>query len=154
MVEKHLKEEQEQVGRLLGRKDGVPHHRIRENLRTLLTEKVGIFRGERDMAEAVASIGELRQQYKTVACRTPLGPFNCEIINVRELESLLYLSEATARGALARKESRGSHFRTDHPKRNDTNWLKHTVARVDGEEIKLSYSDVDVSHYEPKERTY
>jgi len=76
------------------------------------------------------------------------------MLHVLELESQIAMGEITARGALARTESRGSHFRTDYPDRNDTDWLKHTVARLDGDEIRLSYGDVDTSHYEPKKRTY
>jgi len=106
------------------------------------------------MAAAVAQIRELREQYDSLSCQTPPGPFSVEILHVLELESLLYLGEITARGALAREESRGSHFRTDHSQRNDVDWLKHTVAQLDGKEIELSYSDVDISRFEPKERTY
>ena len=87
-------------------------------------------------------------------CQTRQGPFNYEMLNVLELESLLYLGEITARGALARKESRGSHFRTDYTKRDDAGWLKHTIARVEDDEIVFSYADVDVGPYEPKERSY
>jgi succinate dehydrogenase / fumarate reductase flavoprotein subunit len=89
-----------------------------------------------------------------VCCRTPLGPFNFEVLSVLELESLLCLGEIIARGALARTESRGSHFRTDYPARNDGEWLKHTLAQFDGSRIAVSYEKVDVSLYEPKERTY
>ncbi len=120
----------------------------------MLTEKVGIFRNEADLAEAVAEIRALRRQYPAVRARTPIGPFQSEILHVLELESLLYLGEITARGALARTESRGSHFRTDHPERNDGEWLRHTIARLDGDEVELSYAEVDVSRYEPQQRTY
>ncbi len=106
------------------------------------------------MALAVDKLAELRERYQEVCCRAPRGPFNFEIPHVLELESLLCLGEITARGALARQESRGSHFRTDHPKRDDSAWLKHTLARLDGGRIAISYCDVDCSLYEPKERTY
>ena len=82
-------------------------------------------------------IRQLREQFQTVGCRTPLGPFQVEILHVLELESQLYLAEITAAGALARRESRGSHFRTDFPTRDDAQWLKHTLARLDGDEIQL-----------------
>ena len=71
-----------------------------------------------------------------------------------ELKSQLYLAEIVVAGAVARKESRGSHFRIDYMKRDDSQWLKHTIAEVDDDRIKLSYADVDVSEYEPRERTY
>jgi len=154
VLEENLRHVTEKVDRFLRRKDGVPHHRIREKLKDLLTQKVGIFRAEADLAEAASEIRELREQYRAVSVRTPLGPFNFEILNVLELEGLLYLGEITARGALARKESRGSHFRRDHRERNDADWLKHTVAQLDGDRIALSYADVDVGLYKPKHRTY
>ena len=142
------------VDRLLSRAGGVPSHQIREKLRRLLTEKVGIFRNKADLAQAVGEIGELRKQYHEVALETPMGPFNYEVLHVLELESLLYLGEITARGALAREESRGSHFRTDHPQRDDAGWLRHTIARLDGEEITFSYAEPDLSLVEPKSRSY
>jgi succinate dehydrogenase / fumarate reductase flavoprotein subunit len=154
VLDAHFQEQVRQADRLTKRTGGVPHFEIRERLRTLLTEKVGVFRVEKELAEAVESIGELRGQYEDVFCQTPLGPFRDEIVRVLDLKSSLYLAEITARGALVRKESRGSHSRTDYPKRNDAEWLKHTIARLDGDEVKLSYSDVDIEHFEPKERTY
>ncbi len=154
VLSRHLRDEIGRAEKLLDRRDGASPVQIREQLRTLLTEKVGIFRNETNLAEAVPQIRQLRQQYQTVGCRTPLAPFNYEMLNVLELESLLYLGEATARGALARKESRGSHFRTDHTGRNDAEWLRHTIGRLEGDEIVFSYAEVDIGPYEPKERTY
>ena len=142
------------VETLLGRTGGVPHHQIRERLQQICTDKVGIFRDEARLSEAVSQISELREQYRSVSCQTPLAPFNFEIIKVLELESQLCMGEITARGALNRRESRGSHFRTDYTKRNDAEWLKHTIAKWDGEEIALSAQDVEITQYEPKERTY
>jgi succinate dehydrogenase / fumarate reductase flavoprotein subunit len=115
---------------------------------------VGVFRQRKELAEAVAQIREMRSQYRNVCCRSPLEPFNFEILNILELESLLLLAEGTTLGALAREESRGSHFRTDFPQRNDTQWLKHSLARLEGNEIILSNGPVDKSLHEPEERTY
>ncbi len=153
-VEEGLQEETRCIERLLGQRNGPAAYEIREALQNVLTEKVGVFRTESEMAEAVERIVELRGQYKTVGCGTPLAPFNYEILNLRELESQLLLGEITARGALARQESRGSHSRTDFTKRDDANWLKHTIAQLDGDQVRLSHSDVDISLHEPKERTY
>jgi succinate dehydrogenase / fumarate reductase, flavoprotein subunit len=154
VLKKYLQRTHARVERIVGRTEGVGHHAIAEKLKTVLTEKVGLFRNEADLAEAVAQIGQLRQQYQAVRCQTPLGPFSSEIVHVLELESLLYLGEITARGALARRESRGSHFRTDYPQRNDGDWLRHTLARRDGDEVRLSSAAVDVSLYAPQARTY
>jgi succinate dehydrogenase / fumarate reductase flavoprotein subunit len=119
-----------------------------------MTQQAGIYRTEEKLSQAVATIEELKHQYKSVLCRTSLGTYNYELLAVLELEGQLYLGEIVTRGALAREESRGSHFRTDFPERNDTDWLKHSVARLEDEKIQLAYSDVDITHYEPAERTF
>ncbi len=154
VLDEHLRKVTDTVDRLLSRARGVPCGQIRDKLRSLLTEKVGIFRNRADLAQAVDEIRELREQYQQVALQTSMGPFNFELLHVLELESLLYLGEITARGALAREESRGSHFRTDHPERDDAEWLKHTTAQLAGEEITFSYAEPDLSLVEPKSRTY
>lgn len=154
LIERWVRSRIDEVKRLLARQGGPKHHEIRDRLRTLCMEKVGIFRTETDLAEAVAGIARLKEEYREASLATPPGPFNFEIVNILELESLLYLGEITAKGALARRESRGSHYRTDYPKRDDTEWLRHTIARLEGDEVVFSHSEVDVSRYEPEERKY
>ena len=80
--------------------------------------------------------------------------FNTDLLEAIELGYLLDLAEVTAESALARQESRGSHFRTDFPQRDDARWLHHTIATLEGDEIRLSSAEVDISKYEPKQRTY
>ena len=154
LVAERVQSQIDRVQRLAARQGGVAHHEIRDRLRTLCMEKVGIFRNHEDLAEAVDRIVQLKRQYEDVSLTTGAGPFNFEIVNALELESQLYLGEITAKGALARRESRGSHYRTDYPDRNDAEWLRHTVARLEGEEVVFSHSDVDVSRHEPQKRTY
>jgi succinate dehydrogenase / fumarate reductase flavoprotein subunit len=154
VVQDEMRQLAGQVAGFLSPTGAVAHYQIAENLKGLLTEKVGIFRNEADLADAVGQIRQLREQYRAVCLRTPPGPFQSEVLHVLELEGLLYLGEITARGALARRESRGSHFRVDHPQRDDAQWLKHTIARLDGQEPRFSYPDVDTSLYEPEQRVY
>ena len=154
VLQQHLQEQQRQVERFVGRRQGTPCGLIRDRLRSVCSQHLGVFRSASALAEAAAQIRELRKQFRAVSCRTSWGPFEFEILHVLQLESQLYLAEITATGALARQESRGSHFRQDYPTRNDAAWLKHTLARLEGDEISFSYTDVDTSHYAPKERTY
>ena len=80
--------------------------------------------------------------------------YNLELIGALELPAMLELAEATAVGALTRTESRGSHFRRDFPERDDTNWLKHTVARWTPEGPQLEYKPIVITKWQPEVRTY
>jgi succinate dehydrogenase / fumarate reductase flavoprotein subunit len=154
VLDRHLALQTAQIEGMLGRAKGVPQHEIRESLRALLTEQVGIFRHEGALADAARRIHDLREQYAAIGCRTQPGPFNFEILQALELEGLLFVAEVIAQGALRRRESRGSHSRSDYPARDDAAWLKHTLARLDGGEIRFSYAEVDTSHHAPQARTY
>ncbi|MBV9711065.1 MAG: succinate dehydrogenase/fumarate reductase flavoprotein subunit, partial [Ktedonobacteraceae bacterium] len=97
--------------------------------------------------------------YKRVQLQDKGKRFNTELVEAIELGFLLDCAEATTHGALARTESRGAHFRLDYPKRDDVNWLKHTLA-FKGEkthDVRLDYKDViliDDPVFKPKERKY
>jgi succinate dehydrogenase / fumarate reductase flavoprotein subunit len=67
---------------------------------------------------------------------------------------MLDMALVTTQSALARTESRGGHARDDFPKRDDETWLKHTLAWLDGEQVRLGYKPVVITKYQPKERTY
>ena len=72
-----------------------------------------------------------------------------------ELGYMLDCAECTVVGAIERKESRGAQFRTDYPKRNDDEWLKHIDISLNGSDVPaVSYSPVTITKWEPQERTY
>jgi succinate dehydrogenase / fumarate reductase flavoprotein subunit len=75
-------------------------------------------------------------------------------VEILELRSLLDFSEVIVAGALARKESRGAHYRTDYPRRDDAEWLKHSLARRGPDGPIFDYTPVRITRYEPKERKY
>ncbi len=153
LVDDRAQEELARVERL--RRTGtVPYQDIRDALKDVMSNQVGIFRHESQLTDAIHRIAALRDQYQKVRLMTTPQPFNYEIPNVLELEGQLYLSEVTARGALARTESRGAHFRTDYPTRDDDGWLRHTIARLEAGSVRLSDAEVDVSEHVPAARTY
>jgi succinate dehydrogenase / fumarate reductase flavoprotein subunit len=80
--------------------------------------------------------------------------YNQDLLLTWELGNLLDLAQVTAEACLARTESRGGHAREDYPKRDDANWLKHSMATMEGEQVCLDYKPVVVTKYQPKERTY
>ena len=86
------------------------------------------------MAAAVENIKELRQRYDSVRVQDTTKQFNTDLLELIELGNLLDLSLITAESALKRQESRGAHSREDYPERDDDNWLKHTLAYLEGNE--------------------
>ncbi|MDX1688085.1 MAG: succinate dehydrogenase flavoprotein subunit [Candidatus Promineifilaceae bacterium] len=130
-------------------------YELRERMQKLMTAKVGVFRVEEPMQEAVDELGELRAAYAQDITIDDQGKqFNTDLLEAWELGCLLELAEVTAVSALARKESRGAQARDDYPDRNDDEWLKHTLCYLDGDEYRLDYKPVVIDRYEPKERVY
>lgn len=115
-----VEEERARVDALLERRDGVPQHSIRGELRQVMSEKLGVFRRGDGMAEALDSLRGLRQRYvEEVFVRSREPVFNYELVNTLELEGMLDVAEAICICALNRRESRGSHYRLDYPERRD-----------------------------------
>jgi succinate dehydrogenase / fumarate reductase flavoprotein subunit len=142
------------VSSLLSGGSGPNPEDIRAELQNLMTDKVGIFRTETEMSKAVNRIKELRQEYGDVKVEDQSKAYNTNLLETLELGNLLDLAYFTAACALNRKESRGAHSREDFPERNDSDWLKHTLAWLDGEEIRIRYKPVDISKWKPQPRKY
>ena len=119
-----------------------------------MMEKVGIYRNAGDMQAAVDAVQELRRRYGKVRVQDRGKSFNTDLLEVIELANLLDLSLITAASALNRQESRGAHSREDFEDRDDDGWLKHTLAYLEGDTVRLDYKPVDTSIWEPKPRTY
>ncbi|GAB4502026.1 MAG: succinate dehydrogenase flavoprotein subunit [Anaerolineales bacterium] len=115
---------------------------------------MGVFRTEEGMKHALAKIRELKERLKHIKVSDGGKIFNMELMNAWELKNLLELAEVTTVSALARQESRGGHAREDFPKRDDANWMKHTLAYVKDGKVELKYKSVAVTKYQPKERVY
>jgi succinate dehydrogenase flavoprotein subunit len=146
----------EQVESLLGRAEGEGQDAIRQELRDLMMDKVGVVRDEKSLTEARQAIAALKERYAHVRLMDHSRTFNTELMEVIELGNLLDCSEATIAGALARKESRGAHYRPDYEKRDDLNFLKHTLAYQTERagEPDLRYKPVVITEFQPKERKY
>jgi succinate dehydrogenase / fumarate reductase flavoprotein subunit len=128
---------------------------VASTMKTTMTDLVGMFRTGEGMTQALATIRELRERHKQIPLTDQGKIFNTEMINIWELGNLLHIAEVVTVSALERTESRGGHARDDYPKRDDINWLKHSLAWVqeDGS-IRLGYKPVVVTKYQPKERVY
>ncbi|MCI0425894.1 MAG: fumarate reductase (quinol) flavoprotein subunit [Actinobacteria bacterium] len=127
---------------------------IRTDLQTTLEEGAGIFRDERTLERACATITDLKKRYEKLVLVDTSRIFNTELIAALELGALLDVGEAIAHSALARAESRGSHQRFDHPERDDVGFLKHSLAyRTEGAP-RIDYKEVTITRWPPGERVY
>ncbi len=142
------------IDRLTDGAEGPHGGNITDQMQTTMMEKVGIYRNEKDMQAAVGEIMELRERYKSVRVQDTSKQFNTDLLELIELGNLLDLSLITAASALQRQESRGAHSREDYPERDDAAWLKHTLAYLSDDGVKLDYKEVDTSIWEPKPRSY
>lgn len=150
----HLKAFQSELEEIFGRKKEEPCFSLRDEMKALMTSQVGIFRKESDFLSAREKIRELKKRLKRINPKQKGLAFNYELIQYLELSGMIHLAEVIVEGAVARKESRGSHFRVDFPNRNDEHWLRHTMAFKTAEGVKLDYKKVTITSYPPKERTY
>ncbi len=132
------------------------HHggHITDEMQTVMMEKVGIYRNAGDMQAAVETLQQLRARYQAVRVQDTGKQFNTDLLELIELGNLLDLSLITAASAANRAESRGAHSREDYPERDDEHWLKHTLAYLEGDAVRIDYKPVDTSIWEPKPRTY
>ena len=128
--------------------------RIREDLQREMMEKASIFRIKPDLEKMLEIIQTLKKRYANIRLQDTGTHFNTELLEAFELGHLLDLAQATVTGALAREESRGGHSREDFPKRDDANWLKHTLARQNGDQVELSFKPVTITKFKPQERKY
>ena len=150
-------EQRERVQNLMDVQSEEPIEDIAQELKTTMTDKCGIFRDDQKLNEALDKISELKERFAKAGVMDKSTRFNTDILAALETQNLLTFSEVIVAGALARTESRGAHSRTDHPKRDDDNWIKHTVAHKNGDDgPTLSYRDVviDWEKYPPQERKY
>lgn len=144
----------ERIDALRNRKGGRHVGPILHRMQEVMMEKVGVYRTQETMDEAVREIQQLREEFQEVAVQDTGAGFNSEVLQIMELENLLDLSLVTAASAANRTESRGAHAREDFPERDDPNWLKHTMASLAGDEVTIDYKPVDISIWKPKPRTY
>lgn len=127
---------------------------IRKEMQEHMMDKVGVFRIEKQLKEAVDTVKNLKQRYENISIMDKGKRFNTDILEALELGNLLDLAESIAFCALTRTESRGAHARDDYQKRDDVNWLKHTLAYKKNGGIELKYKPVVITKFQPKERKY
>jgi fumarate reductase flavoprotein subunit len=149
-------DEQRRLDRQFFKKDGGKERiaAIRQEMQKAMEEGTGIYRDEEKMQQACNTLRTLRERFKNIIIEDRGTTFNTEVMNALELDYMLDVAEAVANSALKRKESRGSHTRTDFPKRDDANFLKHSLAFRTPDGPRIEYLPVTITRWQPEERKY
>jgi fumarate reductase flavoprotein subunit len=150
------KDEQQRLDRQFLKKDGGKEKiaTIRQDMQKALEDGAGIYREEQSMQQACNTLRTLRERFNNIIIEDRGSTFNTEVMNALELDFMLDVAETIANSALKRKESRGSHTRTDFPKRDDENFLKHTLAYRTADGPRIEYLPVSITRWPPEERKY
>ena len=140
---------------ILGRMTGDNAGEIRQELQDNMFDLAFVVRSDESLTKMQQILASLRERYERVAITDKGGLYNTDLMETVELGYLLDCADALVAGALVRTESRGAHFREDHPLRDDANWLKHTLAtREQDGTIRIEYKPVKMGPYVPMERKY
>ena len=151
-----LDDEEARIAGILGREKGSGRRvsEIRKELGQTMDQYVAVFRDEQGISTALETVKRLKEEARSCYIDDKGTVFNQDVLGAIELEFMLDNAECTCVGALHRTESRGAQYRTDFPERNDEEWLKHIDLARNGDGPEISYSEVTMTQWEPKERTY
>ncbi|MBI5588092.1 MAG: FAD-binding protein [Deltaproteobacteria bacterium] len=149
-----LREAASEIADIIRRDDGESANIIRDEMTVAMVDFAGVFRSKELLTKGLTRIKELQERYKKVTLTDRSDYFNNELLSALELGHMLDIAEAILLGGLNREESRGSHSRTDFPKRDDDNWLKHTLVKKEKGEFRISYKPVNITKFKPEERKY
>jgi succinate dehydrogenase / fumarate reductase flavoprotein subunit len=140
---------------ILGRDAGENAADIREELQARMFDLAFVVRTDESLAEMERVLGDLRERYDRVGIGDRGSVYNTDLMETVELGFLLDCADTLVAAARARTESRGGHYREDHPLRDDANWLRHSLAyRQDDGSVRLEYKPVKMGPYIPMERKY
>lgn len=155
--DQHLQNENSRLQSLLDRPPGEGWASIRNYIANEMTKGIGVFRDQNSMEGAKAAIQDMEQRMQNVSIHNKGKIFNTDLIFTLEMEFMADVAKTIVHAALARKESRGAHFRTDITERDDENWLKHTLVYHDKQNqdnIRVDTSPVTITKWEPVKRVY
>jgi len=152
-----LGEAQRTVDRLVrirNRQAGENIWQLLNRLKILMSRSAGIFRDGKALRAGLEELAELREAYRRAFIVGTCVRYCQELVVMVEFDYMMDLAEVILRGALERDETRGSHFRTDFPKRDDERWLRHTLAGWTERGPEFTFRTVNVDKYKPQERKY
>ena len=142
--------EQDRVQRLLTQEGPVRAWQIREELGQVMSLNLGLVRTHNSMSDAISAVEALTHRAAALTVQDKGHVFNTDLVQAFELQSLLDVAETIVVSALARQESRGAHYRSDFPARDDQHWLRHSLIQRTPEGPALTYQPVTVTRFQPK----
>lgn len=156
LCEQAAREEQAAYDTLLAMDGSVNPYELYQRMATLMTENVTVVRYNDALAHTLDELDEIAREYEQIGIHDNSTWNNTTTVFVRELGAMIELAKVITAGALARDESRGSHYKPEFPERDDGAWLKTTLAEYDAQNKRprLAYEPVDVSLIEPRKRDY
>jgi len=149
-----LEEEKRIYDRVLKSERGEKISTIRAEMQKVMEEHVGIYRDENTLKQACGLIGDLKQRMKNAVVEDKDRVYNTDLVSALELDFMLDVAETIAYAALARRESRGAHSRTDYPNRDDVQFLKHLVVYETGTVPRIDTMPVSITRWKPEARVY
>jgi fumarate reductase flavoprotein subunit len=149
-----LEEEKRIYDRVLKSEKGEKISTIRTEMQKAMEEHVGIYRDESSLKQACKLIGDLKQRMKNALVEDKDRVYNTDLVSALELDFMLDVAETIAYAALARRESRGAHSRTDYPKRDDVQFLRHLVVYETGTVPRIDSMPVTITRWKPEARVY
>ncbi|HEV3353736.1 MAG TPA: succinate dehydrogenase flavoprotein subunit [Acidimicrobiales bacterium] len=147
-------ETRERIERLKAGTGGENVADIRARLQEEMMDKASVFRTDESLRAVLETVRSLRDRWHNASIQDKGEIFNYDLTEAIELGFLIELAESLVISALARTESRGAHFRDDHPTRDDANWMRHSLAFRTDDGVRLDYKPVVGGKYEPMERKY
>ena len=151
-VAESVRKETTRLQGIVARHDGRPYHLLVMDLRRTMSKDVAIVRDQSRLKGALVIIRDLKQQYQTVVVGDYGFPFNQQLVGFLQLGHLLLVAEAVTNAALAREESRGTHWRSDFPDRDDEKWLCHSLQSYSSDAPRLTHVPVKLGNFTPKEK--
>jgi succinate dehydrogenase / fumarate reductase flavoprotein subunit len=147
---------EQRVERLAAKTGTEDAYALRAEMTEVMKEHFGLFRDEAPMKAGVEKLLSIKSRIAGIGLRWMGSVFNVDMIRTVEFEGMVDLALTVGIGALARKESRGAHYRTDYDTRDDKNWLKHTLAyyQPDAAGPRLDSKPVTLGTFELQERKY
>ena len=155
-TDEYVKRDLDMIKKILNSEGKFKVAEVRNKMATAMTKGIGVFRDQESMEYAKKIVDQTKIDYRDSIRIDNKGKiYNTDLLFALELGNMIDCAESIVHGALTRKESRGAHFRTDIPGRNDEEWLKHTLIYKSLEgEISVKTPDVTITEWQPVERVY